>query len=164
NLYGKDLFRIPEVYIAPVGARIMSLQNPLAKMSKSDPDPNGAVYLTDTNDQILKKVKRAVTDSGTEITFEETKPGINNLLTIQAAITGKTIPEIVNSYIGKQYGHLKVDAANLLVETLGPIRDKTDELIKDRSYLLQVLEDGAERARERAGQTLKEVYRRVGLV
>ncbi|OFZ01752.1 MAG: tryptophan--tRNA ligase, partial [Bdellovibrionales bacterium GWB1_52_6] len=111
NTYGKDLFKVPEVYIPPVGARIMSLQDPTAKMSKSDPDVSSAIYLTDTDDQIRKKLKRAVTDSGTEITDDDTKPGIRNLLAIQSSLTGKSIPELVLSYAGKQYGHLKLETA-----------------------------------------------------
>ena len=163
NLYGKDLFVIPEVYVPPVGARIMSLQNPEAKMSKSDPDPNSAIYLSDTNDQIVKKVKRAVTDSGSEITFGDDKPGVSNLLTMQSAITGKPIAEIVASYAGRQYGHLKVDTANIVAAAVGPIRDKAEELMKDRAYLDAILTRGAERAKAHAQKTLARVYDRLGL-
>ncbi|MCM2279584.1 MAG: tryptophan--tRNA ligase [Oligoflexia bacterium] len=164
NIYGGDLFVVPEPFIPPSGARIMSLQDPTSKMSKSDPDPNSAVYLTDTEDQILKKVKRAVTDSGTEITYEDTKPGVKNLLDIQAAITGKSHPELVSSYAGKMYGHLKVETAQLLAQELAPIRTKTDELLKDLSYLDKLLQDGAEAARSRAQVTLARVYDRLGFV
>lgn len=163
NLYGKDLFRVPEAMLPPVGARIMSLQNPAVKMSKSDPDPNSAVYLTDTDDQIVKKIKRAVTDSGAEVTFEDSKPGLKNLITIQAALTGKAIPDIAASYAGKQYGALKADTAELVRQAIAPIRDKADELMKDRSTLEAVLRHGAERARRRAQKTLDIVYDRIGL-
>ncbi|MGK5089747.1 tryptophan--tRNA ligase [Bdellovibrionota bacterium FG-2] len=165
NLYGKDTFRVPEPYIAPVAARIASLQNPTQKMSKSDPDPNASIFLTDSDDVILKKLKRAVTDSGSEITFdEESKPGVSNLLTIQSAITGKSMSELVNSYAGKQYGHLKLDTAAVITETLAPLRGKTDLLLKDLGYLNSVLKEGAEKARARAHVTLERVYERVGFI
>lgn len=168
HIYGEGLFTIPEIYSPPVGARIMSLQNPKAKMSKSDPDPHSAVYLVDTNDQILKKLKRAVTDSGSEITpddsNDEQKPGIQNLLQIQAALLKKTPQEVARQYAGKQYGHLKVGTAELIIETLGPIRDRTQELMKDKSYLDSVLQRGAKQARERAQKTLTRVHEKLGLV
>jgi tryptophanyl-tRNA synthetase len=164
NIYGKDLFTIPEVYIPPIGARIMSLQDPTAKMSKSDPDPNGSVFLSDTNDQIIKKLKRAVTDSGSEITFDDSKPGVKNLLTIQSALTGKPIAELVASYAGKQYGHLKLETAEIVASVVGPIRDRAAELMKDRGELDKILRRGADQASARAQKTLDEVYRRVGFI
>ncbi len=164
HIYGEDLFRIPEHYIPAVGARIMSLQNPTAKMSKSDPDPGSAVYLNDSDDQILKKIKRAVTDSGTEITYETDKPGIKNLIDIQAAILNKTPGEIVAAYAGKQYGHLKVDTAEIVAKTIGVIRDRTEELVADKAYLDSVLRIGAERARKIAQKTLRTVYDKIGFV
>jgi tryptophanyl-tRNA synthetase len=142
----------------------MSLQNPKVKMSKSDPDPNSAVYLSDSDDQIRKKLKKAVTDSGSEITYEEEKPGIKNLIDIQSAITGKSPAEIVSHYAGKQYGHLKVDSAEIVATSVGPIRTKTEQFLNDRSYLDSILKRGAERARERAQKTLSKVYDRVGFV
>jgi tryptophanyl-tRNA synthetase len=164
NLYGEDLFRIPQPMIPPVGAKIMSLQDPTSKMSKSDPDPNASVFLSDTNDVILKKIKRAVTDSGTEITDDDSKPGVKNLLSIQSAITGKPISEIVASYAGKMYGHLKVETAELVVEAVAPLRDEANRLYEERTFLEQVLRNGADRARERAGQTLARCYDRIGLL
>jgi tryptophanyl-tRNA synthetase len=164
NLYGKDLFVVPEVYIPPVGARVMSLQDPNSKMSKSDPDPNSAIYLSDTNDQILKKLKRAVTDSGSEVTYEDSKPGVKNLLNIQAAITGKKPEEIVASYAGKMYGHLKIDTAEIITQSVGPIRDRVKELMADRAYLESVLARGADKARARAQVTLTKVYDRLGFL
>src|SRR5262249_33622442 len=131
NVYGKDLFVVPEPYIPPVGARIMSLQDPTAKMSKSDPDANATGFVTDSDDTIRKKVKSAVTYSGSEITFEDSKPGVKNLITIQSAITGKSADEIVASYAGKMYGHLKVDTAEIIVSAVAPIRKKVDELLAD---------------------------------
>jgi tryptophanyl-tRNA synthetase len=164
NLYGEDLFRIPKPMIAEVGAKIMSLQDPTSKMSKSDPDTNASVYLTDTDDVIRKKLKRAVTDSGTEITDDDTKPGVKNLLSIQSAITGMPVSEIVASYAGKMYGHLKVDTAELVVQAVAPLRDEANRLYEERTFLEQVLRKGADRARERAGQTLARCYDRIGLL
>jgi tryptophanyl-tRNA synthetase len=159
-----ELFKIPEFCPPPVGARIMSLQNPTAKMSKSDEDPNASVFLNESDKDIEKKIKRAVTDSGSEITWSDDKPGIKNLITIQAAITGKKPDEIVAAYAGKQYGHLKVDTAAIVVEAVRPIREKTDELLRDMTYLDQILNRGAEIARERAEKTILEVYDRIGFV
>ena len=164
GLYGDDLFVVPEPSIPPVGARIMSLQNPTSKMSKSDDVAGATVFMNDTDDQIMKKLKRAVTDSGTEITWDEEKPGIKNLLTIQSAITGKTPQELVAQYVGKQYGHLKVDTAEIVVEALRPIRQKMEQLMADTAYLDQVLQRGASKARVRAQVMLDEVYRRVGFL
>jgi tryptophanyl-tRNA synthetase len=164
NLYGKDLFVVPEPYIPPVGARILSLQDPTSKMSKSDPDPNATIFLTDSDDVIKKKLKRAVTDSGTEITFEDSKPGVKNLLTIQSAITGKSSAELVAAYAGKMYGHLKADTADIVAAAVAPIRTEVDRLLGDKAYLDGILRKGAERARSRARPLLDEVYRRIGFV
>ena len=164
NTYGADTLTVPEVYIPPVGARIMSLQDPTAKMSKSDPDPNSAIYLSDSDDVMRKKLKRAVTDSGSEITFEDSKPGVKNLISIQSAITGKSPEDIVASYVGKQYGHLKVDTAEIAVSALAPIRNEADRMMKDIPALDKILKSGADRARERAAKTLSRVYERVGFV
>lgn len=162
--YGEDLFTLPEHFPPPVGARIMSLQNPLSKMSKSDPDPLSAIYLTDSNDQIVKKFKKAVTDSGTEITYEENKPGVRNLIHIQAAILQKSPADIVAGYAGKQYGHLKLETADIVASAVGPIRDKTEKLMADQAYLDTLLRRGAIRARERAQKTLKTVHERLGFI
>lgn len=159
-----DLFRIPEPYIPKVGARVMSLQNPLSKMSKSDPDPNASIFLQDSNDVILKKLKRAVTDSGTEITDDESKPGIRNLLSIQSALTGRSIADLVTAYQGKMYGHLKIETAEIIIQTIGPIRDKTNAILADLGALDVILKKGAEHARERAAGTLAQVYERVGFI
>jgi tryptophanyl-tRNA synthetase len=161
---GKKIFKIPNVYIPPQGARIMNLQNPHTKMAKSDDDTTGNIFLSDSDDQIRKKIKRAVTDSGTEITDEESKPGVRNLLQIQAALTDKSIQEILASYTGKQYGHLKAEVAEIVVTALRPIREKTEELLKNPDYLSQVFKGGAERARERARRTLTQVYDQLGLI
>jgi tryptophanyl-tRNA synthetase len=164
NVYGQDLFVVPEPYIPPVGARIMSLQDPASKMSKSDPDVNASVFLSDTNDQIVKKIKRAVTDSGTEITDADDKPGVRNLLTIQSAITGKSRAELVASYAGKQYGHLKVETAEIVAQAVGPIRDRANELLADRGALDAILKRGALKARETAAPQLALAYERLGFL
>jgi len=164
GLYGEDLFKMPEPVIPPVGARIMSLQNPTAKMSKSDPDPHATIFLNDSDDLITKKIKRAVTDSGSEITWDDEKPGVKNLISIQCAITGKKPEQIVAEYAGKMYGHLKLGTAEVVVEAVRPVRTRIQELLADKAYLDQVLARGSEKARERAQKTLNEVYRRVGFL
>lgn len=158
------LFVVPEPMIAKTGARIMSLQNPESKMSKSDLTPGGSVYLTDSDSEIEKKFKRAVTDSGTEVQAETQSPGIQNLIQIQAAITGETYNAVLNRYIGKGYGYLKVDTGKAAAALIAPIREKAAEFLKDRSYLEQVLKDGSAAAAARAQKTLNEVYKRVGFV
>jgi tryptophanyl-tRNA synthetase len=164
NLFGEDVFRMPEPFIPPVGARVMSLQNPQAKMSKSDPDPNAVIYLSDSDDAIVKKLKRAVTDSGTEVTYEDSKPGVKNLIAIQAAITGKSPEAIVAEYAGKMYGHLKVGTAEIVVECVRPLRTRAQELLADRAALDAILRRAGERARARAEATVRRVYDRVGFV
>jgi tryptophanyl-tRNA synthetase len=164
NLYGDDLFVVPEPFIAKIGARIMDLLNPENKMSKSSPDAAGAIYLSDSDDVILKKVKRAVTDSGSEIADDPAKPGVRNLLMIQSAITGKSVADLVQSYAGKQYGHLKVDTAQICVAAVKPIREKIEQLLADRSALDKILARGAQKANERAQATLKKVYDRIGFI
>lgn len=160
----EPLFTLPEPWIPPTGARIMSLQDPLKKMSKSDPDVNASIFLSDSDKDIEKKLKRAVTDSGSEITYSDDKPGVRNLLEIQSVMTGKKIPDIVSSYAGKQYGHLKVDTAQIVIEGVRPIREKIDQLLADRGYLNQVLKQGAEKARARAQKTLVKVTDKIGFI
>jgi tryptophanyl-tRNA synthetase len=162
NLYG-PLFVVPEPYIAKVGARIMSLQNPSSKMSKSDSDPHASVFLMDSDDVILKKFKRAVTDSGTEITDDEAKPGVRNLLQIQSALSGRPVAELVESYKGKMYGHLKIETAERVIAEISPIRAKIQALLADLDALDGVLEKGADHARQKAATTLQRVYKAVGL-
>jgi tryptophanyl-tRNA synthetase len=168
NAYTKKektpLFRIPEPMIPALGAKIMSLQDPTKKMSKSDPDPSATLFLDDTDKDIEKKVKRAVTDSGSEIIDSDDKPGVRNLLTLQSVLTGRSIEELVQGYVGKQYGHLKVDTAQVCVEAIRPIRERTNELMSDLTYLDQVLKRGAEKASERAAATMKAVYDKIGFI
>lgn len=163
NLYGNDLFVVPDPFIPKIAARVMDLQNPTQKMSKSEQAENGTIFLDDPEDKIVSKIKRAVTDSGTEITYDENKPGVRNLIEIQSSITGKDPQSIVESYRGKMYGHLKVETAEIVAAELRPIREKVDQLLKDQTYLEGVLREGAERATEKASRTLKEVYKRIGI-
>ncbi len=159
------LFVVPEPFIPPVGAKIMSLQDPTAKMSKSDENPNATVFVTDSDDVIVKKIKRAVTDSGSEITYDaENKPGVANLINIQTAITGKTKEEVVASYAGKQYGHLKVDTAEIVMQCFKPMREKMNEYLNDKSQLENVLKDNALKARSIASKTLNKVKESIGYI
>jgi tryptophanyl-tRNA synthetase len=165
NRYGEGAFKMPEAYISKMGARIMSLQDPDKKMSKSDENEKNYVLVIDEPKKIEKKVKSATTDSGTEIIFDaENKAGLSNLMTIYSVLSGKSIPEIEALYVGKMYGHLKVDLAQLVAETLNPVREKYLELMKNRDYLDQVMKSGADRARVKATATLKSVYDATGLV
>ena len=163
NLYG-PLFKVPEPYIPKVGARIMDLQSPENKMSKSVSTEMGAVFLSDSAKEIEKKFKRAATDSGTEISYSDEKAGIKNLIDIQSAITGKTAEEIVASYQGKLYGHLKVDTANIVIQELKPFQERTQEFLSDKGELQRILRLGADKAAAKAEATLKNVYRAIGFV
>jgi tryptophanyl-tRNA synthetase len=162
--YERELFTVPEPFIPKVGARIMSLQEPTKKMSKSDADPKATIYLTDTDKQIEKKIKAAVTDTGSEVRFDDDSPGIKNLLSIQAAITGTSPEALVESYRGKLYGHVKVDTAEVVISALAPVRDEMLRLLGDKAHLDQVLSAGADKARARARATLDQVYDAVGFV
>ncbi|MBC7386107.1 MAG: tryptophan--tRNA ligase [Cryobacterium sp.] len=158
------LFKIPEPMIPPLGAKIMSLQDPLKKMSKSDPDLLATLFLDDSDKDIEKKLKRAVTDSGSEILDADDKPGVRNLLTLQSVLTNRPIAEIVAGYAGKQYGHLKVDTAGICMDAIRPIREKTERLMGDLSYLDTILQKGAEKASERAAVTLARVADKMGFI
>ena len=160
----EPLFTVPEPMIPKLGAKIMSLQDPTKKMSKSDPDAMASVFLDDSDREIEKKVKRAVTDSGSEIRYDAEKPGVMNLLTIQSVLTSKSFADLESAYVGKQYGHLKVDTANLLIETIRPIRERAEAYLKDEAHLRSVLRVGAERARERAEKTMRRVRQSIGLI
>lgn len=163
--YGEGVFTLPEAYIGKMGARIMSLQDPDKKMSKSDENDKNFVSIIDDAKKIEKKIKSATTDSGSEITFDpENKAGLSNLMTIYSVLSGKTVQQIEQDYAGKMYGHLKVDLAELVVQTLKPVRERYDDLMKNRDYLDDLLKQGAERAQARARTTLDNVYKTVGLV
>ena len=163
NQLGEGTFTVPDPYIAKVAARVMDLLEPTNKMSKSAVNPAGCIFFSDTEKQIEKKFKRAMTDSDTVIAYDvKTKPGVSNLLGIQSAITGKSIEELVSSYEGKMYGHLKVETAAIVNTELSPIKAKIDELMSDRTELERILEKGAEKARDKASKTIKRVYERIG--
>lgn len=166
NLYG-DVFTIPDPFIPEVGARIMSLQDPTKKMSKSDDNPNNFIGLLEDSKKITKKLKRAVTDSDEQarIYFDtEEKPGVSNLLSILSAATGRSIAELVPEYEDKMYGHLKGDTADAVVAMLAPIQQRYNELRHDRAYLDQVMAKGAEAASAHAAETLRKVYEVIGFV
>lgn len=166
NIYG-DVFKIPEPYIPKVGARIMSLSTPTSKMSKSDKDPNGCVYLRESPDVIARKFKKAVTDSDTEhcVRFDPVeKPGVSNLMSIYSACTGKTMEAIEAEFDGKGYGAFKPAVGEAVIETLRPVREESDRLLKDKAYLEQVYREGAEKASYIANKTLRKVYKKVGFL
>lgn len=164
NLYG-DVFTVPEPMIPPVGARIMGLQDPTGKMSKSDDAETNALYLLDSPDVIVRKIKRAVTDMDGVVRFDiAAKPGVSNLLAILAATTGKTVAALEVEFEGKQYGAFKGAVADAVVECLKPVQAKYAELREDRAGLQAVLKDGAERASVRANATLKRVHDVLGLI
>lgn len=158
-----ETFRIPEGYIPKVGARLMSLQDPTQKMSKSDPNPNGYVAIMDDPSVILKKFKRAVTDSDGLIQFDPVnKPGVSNLLAIYTTFTGKTLPEAEAEFEGKGYGHLKTAVADAVIEELTPIQNEFKRLVSDEAYIRRIMEDGAEQARIAAATTLAKAYHAMG--
>jgi tryptophanyl-tRNA synthetase len=164
NKYGPGTFKLPDAYVSKMGARVMSLQEPEKKMSKSDENEKNFVSIIDDSKKIEKKIKSAATDSGTEIKFDpENKAGLSNLMTIYSVLSGKSTDQLEKDYEGKMYGHLKVDLAELVVETLKPVREKYDDLMKNKDYLDTLMLDGAERARARAKITLHNVYKTVGL-
>jgi tryptophanyl-tRNA synthetase len=162
--YQRELFVVPEPFIPAIGARIMSLQEPTKKMSKSDPDPKATIFLTDSNKQIEKKIKSAVTDSGSEISYGSDKPGVKNLIDIQCALLGETPETLVARYAGKMYGHLKADTAEVVISKLGPLRDEAERMLGDRAELDAALAIGASKARARARKTLDAVYDAIGLI
>lgn len=163
NLYS-ETFKIPEPYIPKIGAKIMNLQNPTKKMSKTDENLSGVIFLIDDDNQIANKIKRAVTDSGSEIVFREDKPGISNLITLYHIATGKSISEIESEFAGKGYGDFKKTVADAVVNYLKPFKDKYKEIRGNEDYLKDVLKKGAEQARFVASRTLQKVYRKVGFV
>jgi tryptophanyl-tRNA synthetase len=162
--YG-EFFKIPEPYIPETGARIMSLQDPAKKMSKSDDNPNASVYVLDPADTIINKFKRAVTDSDTAVKFDpENKPGISNLMTIMSAATGKDFEAIEREFDGKGYGDFKLAVGQTVADTFAPIRDEYNRLMNEKAYLKECYTKGLEKAMRISGKTLSKVYRKVGFV
>ena len=161
NRYG-ETFRVPEAYILKEGAKITSLQDPLRKMSKSDENPNASVFLSDDRDTIMRKFKRAVTDSGSSVAASEDKPGVTNLLNIYAAFKGCTVPEAERAFEGRGYGEFKLAVGETVADALAPVQAEQKRLLADKGYLADVLQRGAENASRTARKTLSKVYRKVG--
>lgn len=157
-----ETFKVPEPYIPKAGASIKSLQDPDKKMSKSDENLNGSIFLLDDPDTVTKKIKRAVTDSGAGVEFDESRPAISNLLSIYQILTEKTADECVAHFEGKGYGHFKTELAEVVVEFLRPFQDRVREF--DDETLLGILKPGAEKARSIASGTLRRVYDSMGIV
>lgn len=161
--YG-DFFTLPEPFIPKTGAKVMSLQEPSKKMSKSDENPNACILILDDKDTIIRKFKRAVTDSEAEVRYAEGKDGINNLMTIYSAVTGKSFAETESEFSGKGYGDFKLAVGEAVADHLEPVRNEFARLINDKAYLRECYIDGAQRAEKITQKTLTKVYRKVGFV
>ena len=161
GVYG-DVFTIPEPYIGKVGAKIMSLQDPTKKMSKSDENPNASIYLMDDPDTIIRKCKRAVTDSEAQILYREEQPGVKNLIDIYSACTNKTQQDVVKEFEGKGYGDFKMAVGEAVVSVLKPLQDEVARLEKDKAYIDSVIKNNAEKANYYAMKTLRKVQKKVG--
>nr|WP_191383625.1 tryptophan--tRNA ligase [uncultured Lachnoclostridium sp.] len=161
NIYG-DVFTIPEAYIGKVGAKIMSLQDPAKKMSKSDENPNASIYLMDDPDTIMRKCKRAVTDSEAQILYRDEQPGVKNLINIYSACTGRTPEEVVKEFDGRGYGDFKMAVGESVVSALKPLQDEAARLTKDKAYIDGIIKENAEKAGYYANKTLRKVQKKVG--
>jgi tryptophanyl-tRNA synthetase len=161
NIYG-DVFTIPEPYIGQVGAKIMSLQDPTKKMSKSDENPNASIYLMDDTDTIIRKFKRAVTDSDNSILYTDEKPGIKNLIDIYSLASGKSVDDVVKEFDGKGYGDFKLAVGESVASMLKPLQDRYDELTKDKAYIDGIIKANGEKANYYATKTLRKVQKKVG--
>lgn len=161
GIYG-DVFTIPEPYIGKVGAKIMSLQDPEKKMSKSDENPNASIYLLDDPDTIMRKCKRAVTDSKAQILYNDEQAGVHNLIDIYSACTGKTPKEIEKEFENQGYGEFKLAVGESVVSVLKPIQDRVAELTKEKDYIDQVIKNNAEKANYYATKTLRKAQKKVG--
>ncbi|WP_273320502.1 tryptophan--tRNA ligase [Vallitalea guaymasensis] len=161
NIYG-DVFTVPEPYIGKVGAKIMSLQEPTKKMSKSDENPNGYISLLDDLNVVKNKIKRAVTDSDKEVTYSEDKPGVKNLIDIYSSITGNSIESCMNEFQGKGYGDLKRIVGEAVAEELRPIQERFKDLQKNKDYLDGIIKKNGETANYLATKTLRKVQKKVG--
>ncbi|MBR7081538.1 MAG: tryptophan--tRNA ligase [Oscillospiraceae bacterium] len=164
GIYG-DVFTIPEPYIPKIGARIMSLTNPENKMSKSDKDNGGCIYIMQQPEEIMRCFKRAVTDSDTAVRYDaENKKGISNLMSIYSVATGRGFDEIEREFDGRGYGDFKAAVGEAVVELLRPIREEAERILKDKSYLEGVYKAGAEKAAAVACRTLRKVHKKIGFV
>ena len=161
NRYG-ETFRVPQALIQKQGAKIMSLQDPLKKMSKSDENLNASVFLSDDKDTIIRKFKRAVTDSDSRIVASAENPGVTNLLTIYASFAGITVEEAERQFEGRGYGEFKLAVGERVAETLAPVQAEQKRLLADKGYLASALQAGAERAYKAARKTLSKVHRKIG--
>ena len=161
NIYG-DVFTIPEAYVGKVGAKIMSLQDPAKKMSKSDENPNASIYLMDDPDAIIRKCKRAVTDSEAQILYRDEQPGVKNLIDIYSACTGKNPEEVVREFDGKGYGEFKMAVGEAVVSVLKPLQEEVARLEKDKAYIDGIIKENAEKAGYYANKTLRKVQKKVG--
>ena len=161
NIYG-DVFTIPEAYVGKVGAKIMSLQDPERKMSKSDENPNASIYLMDDMDTIMRKCKRAVTDSEAQILYRDEQPGVKNLINIYSACTGKTPDEVVKEFDGKGYGDFKMAVGESVCAVLKPLQDEAARLEKDKAYIDGIIKANAEKAGYLANKTLRKVQKKIG--
>ena len=161
--YG-ELFTIPEPYIPKVGAKVMSLQEPTKKMSKSDDNPNACILILDDKDTIIRKFKRAVTDSEAEVCYREGKDGINNLMTIYSSVTGRSFDEITSEFAGKGYGDFKLAVGETVADHLEPVRTEFDRLIQDKAYLKKCYTEGAEKALRYSQRIVSKAYHKVGFV
>ena len=164
GIYG-DTFTLPEGYVPASGAKIMSLAEPTKKMSKSDTNVNSFILMTDDKDTIVRKFKRAVTDSDGVVRFDrEAKPGVSNLMCIYSTFTGKSNDEIAAEFEGKGYGDFKMAVAEVTADALAPVQAEYGKILADKAYVDGVLRDGAERAARLANRTVSKVYRKVGLL
>ncbi len=163
RIYG-DIFNIPDPYIPKTGARIMSLQDPLKKMSKSDENLNSYIAILDSRDDIIRKFKRAVTDSEAKVCIGENKAGINNLIGIYSAVTGKTPDEVTSEFDGRGYGDFKLAVGEAVADELRPIKERYDTFISDKKQLDDIYRQGRQKAEYIAGRTLSKVMKKVGFV
>lgn len=159
-----NVFKIPDCYIPKVGGKVMSLADPTKKMSKSDENPNGFISILDKPEIIVKKFKRAVTDSDAQICFKDGKDGINNLMSIYSVMTGASYEAIEREFEGKGYGYFKEQVGSSVAEYLTPIREKYDMLLNDKAYLEDCYKDGALKAERIANRTLEKVYKKLGFL
>ena len=159
-----DTFPVPEGYIPKTGMRIMSLADPTKKMSKSDSNPNASVAILDSKDDIIRKFKRAVTDSDTVVRYADGKDGINNLMSIYSCFTGKSYADIEKEFDGKGYGDFKLAVGETVADSLAPLREKFDALMKDKAYLEEVMKNGAMTASRIASRTISKVHKKLGFV
>ncbi len=161
GIYG-DVFTVPKPYIGKVGAKIMSLQDPTKKMSKSDENPNASIYLMDDPDTIIRKCKRAVTDSEAQILYRDEQPGVKNLIDIYSACTNKSQADVVKEFDGKGYGDFKLAVGEAVVSVLKPLQDEVSRLEKDKAYIDSIIKNNAEKANYYATKTLRKVQKKVG--